>query len=145
MIFPLPLRTVIISPMLYILSNHWERLHTPDFKLVEFDQFRNEAGYNQGQVSGRCHSGLTPRINVKEVLRLWTFNKGLNLLDFAKMRYNLLGSAGHWFPGQPAVDALKQDWSCLSASPFSARIPEILNEAHHLFHTDEEAKRLSES
>lgn len=24
----------------------WEKLHNPDFKLVEFDQFRNEAGYN---------------------------------------------------------------------------------------------------
>ena len=24
----------------------WERLHNPDFKLGEFDQFRNEAGYN---------------------------------------------------------------------------------------------------
>lgn len=24
----------------------WERLNNPDFKLVEFDQFRNEAGYN---------------------------------------------------------------------------------------------------
>lgn len=24
----------------------WERLHNPDFKLVEFDQFRNEAGYH---------------------------------------------------------------------------------------------------
>ena len=24
----------------------WERLHNPDFKLVEFDQFRNEAGFN---------------------------------------------------------------------------------------------------
>lgn len=24
----------------------WERLHNPNFKLVEFDQFRNEAGYN---------------------------------------------------------------------------------------------------
>ncbi len=24
----------------------WERLHNPEFKLVEFDQFRNEAGYN---------------------------------------------------------------------------------------------------
>ena len=24
----------------------WERIHNPDFKLVEFDQFRNEAGYN---------------------------------------------------------------------------------------------------
>ena len=24
----------------------WEKLHNPDFKLVEFDQFRNEAGFN---------------------------------------------------------------------------------------------------
>lgn len=24
----------------------WEKLHNPDFKLVEFDQFRNQAGYN---------------------------------------------------------------------------------------------------
>jgi len=24
----------------------WEKLHNPNFKLVEFDQFRNEAGYN---------------------------------------------------------------------------------------------------
>ncbi len=24
----------------------WEKLHNPDFKLVEFDRFRNEAGYN---------------------------------------------------------------------------------------------------
>jgi len=24
----------------------WEKLHNPDFKLVEFDQFRKEAGYN---------------------------------------------------------------------------------------------------
>jgi len=24
----------------------WEKLNNPDFKLVEFDQFRNEAGYN---------------------------------------------------------------------------------------------------
>jgi len=24
----------------------WEKLHNPDFKLVEFDQFKNEAGTN---------------------------------------------------------------------------------------------------
>lgn len=24
----------------------WEKLHNPDFKLVEFDKFKNEAGYN---------------------------------------------------------------------------------------------------
>src|SRR6056297_1294150 len=29
----------------------WEKLHNSDFKLVEFDQFRNEAGYNHFMLS----------------------------------------------------------------------------------------------
>ncbi|MEN7974126.1 MAG: aldo/keto reductase, partial [Verrucomicrobiota bacterium] len=93
----------------------------------------------------RWHEGLphyteTPgNINVKEILRLWTFHKGLDLLEFAKMRYNLLGNADHWFPGQQATDAGSCDWSCLSASPFAGRIPGILRESHDLFHVDAEA------
>lgn len=99
----------------------------------------------------RWHEGLphyteTPgNINVKEILRLWTFCKGLDLLEFARMRYNLLGNAGHWFPGQQAKMVDGQDWSCLSASPFAGRIPAILKEAHELFYEDKEARRLSES
>ena len=84
-------------------------------------------------------------INVREILRLWTFYKGLDLLEFAKMRYNLLGSADHWFPGQQALDVEARNWSCLSDSPFADRIPLILAESHQLFHVDKEAKRLSES
>ena len=99
----------------------------------------------------RWHEGLphyteTPgHINVKEILRLWTFNQGLDLNEFAKMRYNLLGNAEHWFPGEQAVDVDALDWSCLSASPFADRIPQLLKESHRLFHVDKEAKRLSES
>jgi predicted aldo/keto reductase-like oxidoreductase len=99
----------------------------------------------------RWHEGLplytdTPgQINVREILRLWTFYKGLDLLEFAKMRYNLLGNAEHWFPGQQAAEVDRQDWSCLSASPFADRIPGILKESHALFHVDKEAKRLSEA
>jgi predicted aldo/keto reductase-like oxidoreductase len=99
----------------------------------------------------RWHEGLphyteTPgNINVREALRLWTFNKGLGLEEFAKMRYNLLGNAEHWFPGQQATDVDTRDWSCLKKSPFAERIPAILAEAHQLFHVDAEAKRLSES
>ena len=99
----------------------------------------------------RWHEGLphyteTPgNINVKEILRLWTFSKGLDLIEFAKMRYNLLGNADHWFPGQQATDMDGRDWSCLAGSPFADRIPGILKESHDLFHVEEEAKRLSES
>jgi len=99
----------------------------------------------------RWHEGLphyteTPgNINVKEILRLWTFFKGLDLIEFAKMRYNLLGHAEHWFPGQQAVEVDGRDWACLAGSPFADRIPSILKESHELFHVNVEAKRLSES
>lgn len=92
---------------------------------------------------GLPHHTKTPgNINVQEILRLWTFYKGLDLLEVAKLRYSLLGNAGHWFPGQPAVDVEKQDWSCLDESPFADRIPGILEEAHQLFF-DKPGKRLS--
>ena len=95
---------------------------------------------------GLPHYSETPgNINVPEIMRLWTFYKGLDLLEFVKMRYNLLGNADHWFPGKQAVDVDAHDWSCLGGNPFADRIPGILKEAHELFHVDKEAKRLSES
>jgi len=84
-------------------------------------------------------------INVREILRLWTFDKGLGLTEFARMRYNLLGNADHWFPGQQAADVDAHDWSCLKNHPFAERIPQILHEAHGMYHEEKEAKRLSES
>ncbi len=84
-------------------------------------------------------------INVKEICRLWTYAKGLDLVDFGKMRYNLLGTAGHWFPGQKAAsfDSTAIVQAC-SGSPFADRLPDILREAHSLL-DDAPKKRLSQS
>ncbi len=97
------------------------------------------------------HEGLprqvdTPGgINIPEILRLWTYAKGLDMIKFGKMRYNLLGNAEHWFPGEKAAavdeEALKP---FLKNSPFAKEIPGILRDAHAMLNA-EPKKRLSES
>jgi predicted aldo/keto reductase-like oxidoreductase len=83
-------------------------------------------------------------VNIQEIVRLYTYALGLDLVAWGKMRYNLMGNAGHWFPGANAAsfDAAGIRAAC-SRSPFADRIPELLTKAHALLH-DAPKKRLSE-
>ena len=84
-------------------------------------------------------------VNLIEILRLWMFAKSLDLVDWGRMRYNLLGRADHWFPGEHVAKLnLGKMATALKDSPFSKRIPGILEEAHAMLLAKEQ-QRLSQS
>lgn len=70
-------------------------------------------------------------INVIHILRGWGFAKALDMYDFAKWKYNLLGNGSHWFPGNNAARIRELDISeAIKENPFVESIPDILAEAH---------------
>jgi len=84
-------------------------------------------------------------INTREIVRLWMFAKAFDMTVFGKMRYNLLGNAGHWFPGHKVQEFDEKEMIALHGdSSFAERLPEILREAHQMLNA-EQVKRQSES
>ena len=97
------------------------------------------------------HHGLpewhdTPgHINIPWILRLRNLALAFDMVEFGKMRYNLLGSGGHWFPGSKADKLAELDLSaCLANSPHKDLIPQLLAETHEML-KGEDKQRLQEA
>lgn len=78
---------------------------------------------------------------------LWLLNLALayDLVEYAKMRYNLLGLGSHWFPGNKADNLHNLDLrQSLSRSPHAEKIPALLAQAHQML-GGEAVQRLSQS
>jgi hypothetical protein len=72
-------------------------------------------------------------IHLPWVLRLRNLAVAYDMVEYGKMRYNMLGNNSAWFPGNNAENADKLDLSeALANSPHAQAIPEILAEAHAL-------------
>ena len=84
-----------------------------------------------------AYSKTPNKINIPVIMQLYNLAKGLNMLEYGKMRYNLLGEGGNWFPGNKADNiaefAKKIIQICeKSKFPQPEKIPAALEEAHKM-------------
>ncbi|MBD2415803.1 aldo/keto reductase [Nostoc calcicola FACHB-389] len=83
-------------------------------------------------------------VNIRVILWLWNLAIAYDLVEYGKMRYNLLGNGDHWFPGNKSDRLNELDLrQCLARSPHADKIPKVLAQAHQLL-AGEEVKRLSQ-
>lgn len=92
--------------------------------------------------------GAPGYMNPYMILWLRSLALAYDMTDYGKMRYNLLGRGGHWFPGLCAahLDTIddEQLTKAFKDSPFAEQVPGWLKEAHQLL-GGAAVKRLSQS
>ncbi len=87
-------------------------------------------------------------LNLEVMLWLRHMAVGWGMTDYGRMRFNLLGNGGHWFPGRAVDKDTVLDERAIAAAvkslPFGQQIPGLIMESHRLL-AGEKVKRLSES
>lgn len=103
-------------------------------------------GWHKTYAAGIPATVLAPGgINIREILRLYTWAKSMDMVEFARSRYNMFANASDWFPGESPdnFDEAKMA-EALVDSPHRDRIIGYLHDAHDLL-KGEEVKRQSET
>ena len=83
-------------------------------------------------------------INLQEIVRLRALDLAFDMQAYGKLRYNLLGNGGHWFPG---INAAEFDEAAIGEIGRKAGYPSLVNflhEAHDRF-GDTPRKRLQQN
>lgn len=128
------------------LLDHVDEVLPPIMQRLEqamIDQF-GEAWAKTWQVGLPSYDQTPGNINIPVILMLRNLAIAYDMVDYGKMRYNLLTNAGHWFPGANAVRTAELDLRpSLAHSPHAEKIPEALMDAHRLL-GGEAVKRLSQ-
>ena len=85
------------------------------------------------------------QVNLPVILWLLNLANAYDMVKYGQMRYNLLGSGGHWFPGQNAEKMDDQAITeALGGTAFAKKVPALAREAHEKLAKDP-VKRLSQS
>jgi len=98
--------------------------------------------------NGLPHWEETPgNLNLHIIVWLWNLLKAFDMNDYARMRYNLLGNGGHWFPGANAseLETVEAElYRRLQKYPYRDKLIGIAKEMHGTV-GGESVKRLSQS
>ncbi len=104
-----------------------------------------EAWYKTWSVGLPSIDETPGRLNLQTVLWLHNLAIAYDLVEYARMRYSLLGNASHWFPGAKVNEVdLQAIQPLLTRSPHADQILDRLQAAHELL-GGQSTQRLSQS
>lgn len=120
-----------------------------DAKLTEMMRASTGLDHPEGMNAGLPEPEQTPGgLNLEVMLWLRHLAVGWGMETYGKMRFNLLGNGGHWFPGVAVNSADQIDpqklIEAIKASPYADVIPNLAKESFDLL-GGEKVKRESES
>lgn len=91
-------------------------------------------GWHRVYAAGVPPQSMCPGgVNVREILRLYSFAKALDMVAYAKSRYNMFSNGGPWFPGDEPTNFDPPEMErALAGCPHRDWVLRCLAEAHDL-------------